>query len=130
MEEKLIEILTSIQSGVAKAGDFAIGQLPDVAQTAVAFGRAWNTIGFAILALLTIAVAVVAYKLFKFLLSKHKPNSYGSEDKSFEMGLVAIFGSACALLSSMAAMAMLKQTLLVWLAPKLWLIAELAKLVK
>ena len=37
---KLVEILTSIQTAAGKASDFALEQLPDIAQSYVMYGRA------------------------------------------------------------------------------------------
>lgn len=39
LQLKMVEILTAIQSAVGKSADFALEQLPDIAQQYVLYGR-------------------------------------------------------------------------------------------
>ncbi len=125
LQGKMIEILTSIQNTVGQAKDFAVEQLPDIAQQYVVFGMVSNITMSVIVLLLSIGFAVLAYKLYKYPDNK---GSYGGIGIEFGFG---IFSSIIGSLGCMLAFILtLKETLLVVFAPKVWLLMELAKLVK
>jgi hypothetical protein len=60
LQGKLVEILTSIQTATGKASDFAMSQLPDVAQSYVGYGRALYTVGVVLGALFLLACVALS----------------------------------------------------------------------
>jgi hypothetical protein len=125
LQSKLVEVLTGISEGVSQAKDFAIEQLPDVAQQYIMFGMVWET---ALLGILVVASMLCAWgvvwgikKLFG------ETSTYTEENAGFFVALVS--GCALAFTGSFA-VAQLKPFLLVWFAPKLYLLQGIAGLVK
>jgi len=121
LQGKLVEILSSIQAAAGKASDFAMDQLPDIAQSYVAYGRAANTIGALLMLALAVTALLVALKLHAI---KSKTDEYYD---GFYVWFPALF--AVGIPSGLFLMA-LPQVLLVWLAPKVWLVKEIARMLK
>ena len=125
---KLTEILSGIQSATKAAGDFALEQLPDIAQSYVMYGRA-RTVAVTLI-LLMVAAALLAIAKWAY------SNPWNNSPYSFDAGkrrsdtnylvmiLPSVFGGIVLLI------ALLSFDLLVWFAPKVWLLKELASLVK
>lgn len=116
LQSKLVEILTSIQSAVKQGGDFAMEQLPDIALQYVAYGRATYTLRV-LIGLLGIAFLVSITKAARKALNNEDPWPL----------LVYLFGSLG------IALTLVYNTgpaLMVWFAPKIWLIKEFAELLK
>ena len=113
LQNKLVEILTSIQTATGKAADFAIAELPDIAQQYLTFSRMYESFLMIVLLGSFLIMAVFTAKIYK------------SDDRE----LTPIpFGFSCGLF--IFSLAQIRDTLLVWVAPKVWLITELAKLIK
>jgi hypothetical protein len=125
LQSKLVEVLTGISEGVAQAKDFAVEQLPDVAQQYIMFGMVWETTAFVVLTLLLLASLRLAWAGFKPFLSK--TSSYADEDRGL---VLLIVGGAASLLLGFGWALQLKAVLLVWFAPKLYLLQGIAGLVK
>lgn len=136
LQTKLLEILTAIQTNTGKAidtgtelagkaGDFALEQLPDIAQSYVAFARAWETFG----ALLWSAIFAVSVYIFvtKVFVAKDWVDRYG--DPLLGRVFLGAGSAIVAVMSFIGAMAFTRDALFVWFAPKVWLIQELAKLI-
>lgn len=139
LQGKLVEILTSIKTATGKAADFAMEQLPDIAQSYVMFGRIYGTL----LVLCGVALLVASY----FLIAKgardwrrgedeyrkdHPRNEYRIlyRDK-YAMGFIPhATGAVAAIVGTLVVLANMGSTMLAWLAPKVWLLKELAHLVK
>jgi hypothetical protein len=119
LQGKLVEILTSIQTAAGKASDFAMEQLPDIAQSYIIYGRAWITLEAALWAAVVLASALGVRWSFK--------NSDRHEGAAFAAGLG---GSVAGLFGFILFVLCLKSAFLVWFAPKVWLLKEIAKLVK
>ena len=113
LQEKLVEILTSIQNATGKAADFAVAELPDVAQQYLIFGRIYESFFMAAFVILFVVCAFLSIKVYK--------------DFDKELVIAPVIFSAFFLFLSLS---QIKETLLVWVAPKVWLITELAKLIK
>jgi len=113
LQSKLVEILTSIQAATGKAADFAMDQLPDIAQSYVVYGRVSST--FAVFG----SAAVIAALLY---FSK----AYEKESE----GVSWIGGGFTAIFPAMAFCFSIGDFFLVWFAPKVWLLKEFAQLVK
>lgn len=122
LQTKLVEILSSIQSATGKASDFAMEQLPEIAQSYVLYGRVSLTFylvfGLSILGGLTLLA--------------HRIEREGKKaDKDFPSGLPYFtLGGTGALLGGGMFLANLSSAMLVWFAPKVWLLKEIASLVK
>lgn len=135
LQGKLLEILTAIQANTGKAldagtklagqaGDFAMEQLPDIAQSYVAFARAWETLN----ALLWwgITLALVYAILVKAILN----NKWMDGDMwPIERFLICLIGIPITIGTLVTALQYTRDALFVWFAPKVWLIQELAKLI-
>ena len=136
LQEKLLEILTAIQTNTGKAidtgtelagkaGDFAMEQLPDIAQSYVAFARAWETFGALLWwAVFAGSVYVLAVKVF---MARTWVDKYG--EPPVERVLAAMGSVLVAVVALIAALTFTKDAMFVWFAPKVWLIQELAKLI-
>lgn len=121
--DKLIEILTSIQNATKAAGDFALEQLPDVAMQYVMYGRVRTLV----VTLFLLGVSSVCFATFRWV---YKNPWYGpydglrSEENKVIMGLTL----TCGIVTLFASV--FSFDWLVWVAPKVWLIKELAALVR
>lgn len=125
LQGKLVEILAGIQAATKAAGDFALEQLPDIAQQYVAYGRVFGTLESLACLSLLILLAVVTCKFGYF---SKAPDEYGFWPTP---RMVAAFGGTLGLiLSFILTMASFQGTLLVWIAPKVWLLKEIAGLLK
>jgi hypothetical protein len=125
LQSKLVEVLTGISEGVAQAKDFAVEQLPDVAQQYIMFGMVWETTAFAMLIAATGLCCWVFVRGWKLALDKK--SSYGEADRG---QLMMLFSSMTGIVFAIFAVVQLRSTLLVWLAPKLYLLQGIAGLVK
>jgi membrane-bound acyltransferase YfiQ involved in biofilm formation len=117
LQSKLVEILSGIQAATRAAGDFAMEQLPDIAQQYVMYGRAVNT------------VAVIAALLVLLLLYlNRRPMLKAHEDDIAAWPVITVM-LGCSF-SFMTLLFCVPPALLVWFAPKVWLLKEIASLVK
>lgn len=120
-------IMNSIASTVDKASTFAAEQVPDIALQYVAFGRAslttYMTIGvvlFCISFWMAIRVGVMNSRGYPI-------RDWGWDDRrigALIFGGVLMGGSIGTVLNN------LNSFIMVWVAPKIWLINEIARLVK
>lgn len=122
MQEQVLQradsIFASISAGVAKAGEFASEQIPDIAMQYVMFGRAYNTT--AVLgSLLLIAI---------YLFAVRKAYKTGKDEILFPVGMLGGFVTTITAIPIF--LTHIKSFLLVWFAPKIWLITEIVSLVK
>ena len=124
LQTKLVEILSAIQAGTAKAGDFALQQLPDIAQQYVVFGRIYNTCATLMLMFLLYLCAFIVYKHGY----KAKADRYGEPPDTAI--LVWISGVSVGAFIGSILFYQISYTFLVWIAPKVWLIEKLATLIK
>lgn len=128
LQAKLVEILSGIQSATKAAGDFALGQLPDIAQSYVMYGRARTVVISAILLIIGASLLGLARWAYKHPWNT-SPYSWDKDAKRSEsnhlvMLFPGIFGGLFVMLG------IFTFDLLVWVAPKVWLLKELAALVK
>jgi hypothetical protein len=118
LQGKLVEILSVIQTATKAAGDFAMEQLPDIAQSYVMYGR----ISSVVLMLLGMCLLYLSFRLFRA----------GIESDSYSV--IEIFGPIGGSLSAVAGGLLTvinaQQAILVWVAPKVWLLKELAGILK
>lgn len=119
LQGKLVEILTGIQAAVGKASDFALDQLPDIAMQYVLWGRASESV------YMFIFIAVFISCIFSVRWAFKHQNDF--EDVH---GFAMIYGLGGSIVSLILILANLSSLLLVWVAPKVWLIKEIARIVK
>lgn len=118
LQNKLAEILGQIASGVKAAGDFTLTQLPDIAQQYVIYGRVSETF-FTVMALILLAVWVRGIIWF-----------WKKADDTDEYAIILFVGSGGGFTLAAFSLISLNHALLVWFAPKVWLIKEIAGLLK
>lgn len=120
LQDKLVEILSGIQGAVNKGSDFVLTQLPDVAQSYIAFGRVWCVVEI-LMSAAVIGVGVWALK-------------WGSKKEHGDWDLAPDFARLGGVIAGCFGFVLLvfsvKDALLVWFAPKVWLLTEIAGLVK
>lgn len=120
LQSKLVEILSSIQNATKAGADFALEQLPDIAQQYVVYGRASMSVRLALLAALSALASYAVIRMWRYV----------SRDENDHMQPLLLFPVAGALLIFGVTFEHIAPTLLVWVAPKVWLIKELATLIK
>ena len=119
LQGKLVEILTQIQSTVGQAKDFTLQQLPDIAQSYIYYGMAASVVWF----LIGIGLCYLSYFLYK---KTQEPKDSWSDD-TFAEGFVSAISGVIGVIVTVVA---LQNLLLVWFAPKVWLLKEIAVLLK
>lgn len=128
LNTKLVEILTSIQTAAGKASDFALEQLPDIAQSYVLYGRAVSVVAAVCLLLFGAALLALSRWAYKNPWNNSpyswKKNAKRSDSNFAVMVVPALLGGFFLILAPMTF------DYLVWFAPKVWLLKELASLIK
>lgn len=124
LQLKLVEILTQIQSAVSTGASFAMEQLPDIAQQYVLYARVESTFLSLIWMIISILSAYYGYKAWASPWYKEDYYKITADSCDFLRGFLP-FSSAFAF-----AMSILCFNFLVWFAPKVWLLKEIAKLIK
>ena len=113
LADKLVEVIAAIQSKVATATDFAVSQLPDVAQQYLTYGRVSTTIAFVVFfLLLCLGIAFVV-------------RGWMEEEEGF-----FIVGGVITTISAISTVFILNHLILVWFAPKIYILKGLAGLLK
>ena len=111
-------IFSTIASSVGKAKDFAVEQLPDVAYQFILY----NSIYYGIVLLISFLFVILGVTLMvRCFISKQ------TTDSNF---FAAIIGCIAFILSMTVIASNLKSALMVWFAPKVFLIQEMVNLVK
>jgi len=126
LQAKLVEILSGIQTAVKAAGDFALEQLPDIAYQYIAFGKVYYTF-IIVLAIVGIAIGLWLF-IRKAIYGKQKDKYYDGWSDNRTAALAG--GVGLTMFSFFMFVANLSNTLMVWFAPKIWLIKEIAALIK
>lgn len=125
LQNKAVEIITAIQDSIGKAGEFAMVQLPDIAQQYVIYGRVKSVIVLLAFATLSFALLTLARWAYKF---PWYGDAYGKERRAESNYTVLVFSTGIGALCGL--FAFLSFDLLVWFAPKVWLLKELSTLFK
>lgn len=120
LQKQLAELLRSLMDFASDAKTFASHEVPLLIQEKIAFGRAWNTTLFVVL----LGTIVVAWKSSQFCWKKHAEhaNKYNDWDGG---------GTICAIaipLCGIACVFQLYEVLLVWFAPRLYIVQWLISL--
>ena len=120
LEPKLVEVIGQLQGAVMKASDFAIQQLPDVVQSYILYGR----INSLLTLMLEIAILYGCWRLYK--LPVEESYYYGGGEAAL---LKTMFSGTVGVATLILMPFTVQETVLVWAAPKIWLIKELGKLI-
>lgn len=136
LQGKLVEILTSIQTATGKASDFAMTQLPDIAQSYVLYGRAVYGLGLIFCMLLLIGSSVLVWHGLRSVersRQRYRLTHNGDEPGYFNYykgdgHWMGAFMSA--VIGGMGLIFVIPPAFLVWFAPKVWLLKEIAHLVR
>lgn len=119
-------IMDSIGGAVNRGAEFVQGQVPEIAMQYVAFGRVYETVIMAIsitifMVGLWLVVNVACRNTYKFEDDYHwHTNRVGA----LILGLISLSIGLIAIAEN------IKSFILVWFAPKIWLLMEIAKLVR
>ena len=118
LEPKLVEVIGQLQEAVMKASDFAIQQLPDVVQSYILYGRISNLVTL----MFEIAILYGCWRIYKM---PAEESHYGGDDGLLKTMFFGTAGGIALFLMLFS----IQETVLVWAAPKIWLIKELGKLI-
>lgn len=121
LQGKLVEILTSLQTAAGTASNFAMEQLPDIAQSYVVYGRATTT--FYVLAGF-IGVILCLWGAHAFEKSKRNDPGFPNGMAYFFVGLLGLLFPGGMVATNIGGF------FLVWFAPKVWLLKEIATMLK
>lgn len=122
LQNKLVEVLDGVQRAAGAAGDFAIEQLPDIAQSYVAYGRAVSV--FEVVACIGAILATI------FVLRATDKNVKAGEWDAVVWIPAGFVFIPVVLVSVAGLFTSVSNAMLVWFAPKVWLLKQLAALVK
>ena len=125
LQNKLVEILTAIQVGVAKTSDFTLEHLPDIAQQYLLYGKVWSAIAVQVMLATTV---ILAWSTLKFGYLNKKTDDYG--DWTEGRIVVTIIGTVAFLIAASIFLVALHELVLIQFAPKVWLIKEVTELLK
>jgi hypothetical protein len=123
LKAKLAEILTGIADNVGQLKDFAVEQLPDVAQQYIVYGRVLETAVFLIVCTLNIVMIKICIWGAKQIRTK------GDNSGPLEV-MSLILGGFASLFLITILFCQIKPFLMVWLAPKIYLIQGISSLIK
>ena len=121
-------IMASISTTVDKASNFAAEQVPDVALQYVAFGRA-STTAYVAIGLLILLVGLYLVVRIGLMNSRKMPDVY-TGSWAEERGISLFFGIFISIVGAVTFLSNLSIFLMVWFAPKVWLLQEIVHLVK
>lgn len=116
-------IFASISSTVGAGVELAKEQLPDIALQYIMFGRGYTSI----LMVLALVLLVVAYHCAVRVGIKDK---YKMGDSELRIIIAILGGIVSAFIGTLMFFMNLKEFILVWFAPKIWIIQEIVHLVK
>ena len=121
MQQELLNradsIVASISQTVVAATDFAAEQIPDIALQYVMYGRA----AYSIYVIIGVALVIGGLVLWRSMHSGQEPEDWAIR---FAASAVSVTTGAVVVLCN------LNSALMVWFAPKVWLLNELVNMVK
>jgi hypothetical protein len=126
LKAKLAEILTGIADNAAQLKDFAVEQLPDVAQQYIAYGRVLETAVFLIVCALNIVTIKICIWGAKQIRTKGKNRDF-CEPLEF---MSLLLGGFASLFLITILLCQIKPFFMVWFAPKIYLIQGISSLIK
>lgn len=129
LQNKLVEILSSIQSAAGKASDFAMEQLPDIALSYITYGRVIETAEVLVFALL-LAVGIWGTLYAALKEDWLKASGYDSGTWPESRVFLTAGGLVLSVFGLLGTIFNLPQMFLVWFSPKVWLLKEIATMLK
>lgn len=127
LQTQLASILASIQSSMAASTDFAMAQLPDIAQQYVLYGRVQSLWVTAVLLVFSAALLYLSWWAYK---NPWNTSTWAFErDKKRSDSNVLLIALPAAVGGFILLVRLLTFPWMLWFAPKVWLLAELARMV-
>lgn len=127
LQTQLASILASIQSATASTADFAMAQLPDIAQQYVLYGRVQSLWATAVLLAFSAALFYLSRWAYK---NPWNTSTWAFErDRKRSDSNVLLIALPAALGGVILFARLISFPWLLWFAPKVWLLKELAILV-
>ena len=125
LQSKLAEVLGGIADGVAQAKDFTVEQLPDVAHQYIMFGMMWETV-----ALVASAIAFALSVWLTVWAVKTTMDDDSSYKQEYAAMIGGVMGGVGVVVFGIISIAKIHPFLLVWFAPKLYLLQGIEGLLK
>lgn len=116
LQKHVADLLLMLKNGIEKGSQVAGEQLPDLAMQYVLWGRVYMT--FMSVASVSVA-AFIAYRANKL-----------AKEEDIDPFYVWMLAGGCIAICLTPLMATLPETLMVWFAPKVWLLKEIAQVLK
>lgn len=126
LQRQIAQIIAAIHGQASSTGDFWIERLPSVAQQYIAYGRAQAIIDI----IMPTAGLLVAAWLIKHLLVNSGIGLDFKTHRAFLSLLTGVVATGLGIYSVIAFVAATRLAALVWFAPKVWLLRELANIIK
>ena len=128
LQVKMVEIISAIQSAMVKTGEFAAEQLPDIAMQYILYGRVFTVVQS--VSLIAIGITCLSFALWAYRNPwNNSPYSWDQHKTRSERNYsVMYFGTTVGV--ALTSMSIATFDYMVWVAPKVWLIKELASLIK
>lgn len=126
LQRQLAQIIAAIHGQASSTGDFWIERLPSVAQQYIAYGRAQ--------AVIDIVMPVLGLLLAAWLIKQERMHFGAQLDLKSKGALISVLiNTVAAGLGTYSVIMFVNAThaaALVWSAPKVWLLRELANIIK
>jgi magnesium-transporting ATPase (P-type) len=120
LQKQLTDLLTALSSTVTHTAEWAGQQIPPLIQEKILFGRIWETVlGVLLFASVAVAVTIVLY-------AWNDSNDWDEDARCF----VVIVGTIGFVAFTTATIIQLQSIMLVWFAPRLYIIEWLHSMVK
>lgn len=128
LQVKMVEIISSIQSAMSKTGEFAAEQIPDIAMQYILYGRVLTIV--LSISLIAMGIACLSFALWAYQNPwNNSPYSWDQHKTRSESNYSVMFIGTVIGIASIS-ISILTFDYMVWVAPKVWLIKELAALIK
>lgn len=114
LQSKMLEIVTSMQDNIVKTKDFAMEQLPSIANEYIMFNRVYLTISMILIVAFATILSLWGRKLIR--------DTQASYDRAFFSRLAAIILST---ITAIIFLVGIRDFILVWVSPKIFLIEAL-----
>jgi hypothetical protein len=127
LKQQLLTMLQGLAEAAKTGTSWVTGQIPPLVYEKIAFGRAWESVLFLLFVSAAIALYTLSTKTWGIVWN-YTPKRYS--DDAVGWGFAAFFCSAGFILCTIAAMIQLREVVLVWFAPRLYIVEWLLSLVK
>ncbi|MDR2990709.1 MAG: hypothetical protein LBU72_02020 [Burkholderiaceae bacterium] len=120
MTDALQERLAAILTGLGQGSDLALRQLPELARQYVVYGRIWYGTAFAVSTMLCAVCVGMGIRCWRRAPDRES-DAFGLRMTLWCSGMVIFL---------VGALATVQTAVLVWFAPKAWLLQEAARLLR